>query len=70
MIVNVHGLFYLVWDKFATISEGYDEKIVADYMKNENIDLTVEISTGTKSFTVFSMDLTKKYIEINADYRS
>ncbi len=50
--------------------KGYDEKIAADYMKNENIDLTVEISTGTKSFTVFSMDLTKKYIEINADYRS
>ena len=24
MIVDVHGLFYLVWDKFATISEGYE----------------------------------------------
>ncbi len=50
--------------------KNYDEKTTADYMRNENIDLTIEISTGTKSFTVFSMDLTKKYIEINADYRS
>ena len=62
------GNFKIVHD--GKLYKGYDEKIVADYMKNENIDLTVEISTGTKSFTVFSMDLTKKYIEINADYRS
>ena len=62
------GNFKIVHD--GKLHKGYDEKIVADYMKNENIDLTVEISTGTKSFTVFSMDLTKKYIEINADYRS
>jgi glutamate N-acetyltransferase/amino-acid N-acetyltransferase len=25
---------------------------------------------GSKSFTAYTMDLTKKYIEINADYRS
>ena len=39
-------------------------------MKNENIDIDIEIYTGTKSFTAYTMDLTKKYIEINADYRS
>ena len=39
-------------------------------MKNENIDLDIEIFTGTKSFTVYTMDFTKKYININADYRS
>ena len=62
------GNFKIVHD--GKLYKGYDEKIVADYMKNENIDLTIEISTGTKSFTVFSMDFTKRYIEINADYRS
>jgi len=25
---------------------------------------------GSKNFTAYTMDLTKKYIEINADYRS
>ena len=39
-------------------------------MKNENIDLDIEIFTGKKSFTVYTMDFTKKYIDINADYRS
>ena len=40
------------------------------YMKNEMITITVEIGMGNKSFTAYTMDLTKKYIEINADYRT
>ena len=52
------------------LSQTYDEKLVANYMKNENISLEIEISTGIKSFTAYTMDFTSKYIEINADYRS
>ena len=52
------------------LSQTYDEKIVANYMKNENINLEIEISTGIKSFTAYTMDFTSKYIKINADYRS
>ena len=48
----------------------YNEFETADYMKNDNIDINVDISNGTKKFTAYTMDLTKKYIEINADYRS
>ena len=50
--------------------QDYDESKTSEYMKNENIDIDVEIFTGKKSFTVYTMDFTKKYIEINADYRS
>ena len=39
-------------------------------MKNSNIEINVNVGCGNKSFTVYTMDLTKKYIEINADYRS
>jgi len=39
-------------------------------MKRENIEINIETYTGKKSFTAYTMDLTKKYIEINADYRS
>ena len=39
-------------------------------MKNEKIDIVVDIFTGNKSFISYTMDLTKKYIEINSDYRS
>ncbi len=50
--------------------EGYDEKLAVNYMRGENIDINVEIFTGKKNFTAYTMDFTKKYIEINADYRS
>ena len=50
--------------------ENYNETKISSYMKNENIELNIEIFTGIKSFTAYTMDFTKKYIEINADYRS
>ena len=50
--------------------EKYEESIVKEYMRNYSIDIEVDISAGKKEFTVYTMDLTKKYIEINADYRS
>ena len=52
------------------LHKSYDEKKTSIYMKNDNVDLNIEIFTGTKNFTVFTMDFTKKYIDINADYRS
>ena len=48
----------------------YNEKETSDYMQNDHIEISVDISKGSKSFTVYTMDLTKKYIEINSDYRS
>jgi glutamate N-acetyltransferase/amino-acid N-acetyltransferase len=50
--------------------QDYSETKTSNYMKNENIEIDIEIFTGTKNFTTYSMDFTKKYIEINADYRS
>ncbi|MDA9679341.1 bifunctional glutamate N-acetyltransferase/amino-acid acetyltransferase ArgJ [Candidatus Pelagibacter sp.] len=52
------------------ISKNYKENEVASYMKNQSIDILVNLNMGSKSFTAYTMDLTKKYIEINADYRS
>ena len=52
------------------VSTNYDEKTTADYMKNDNIEIQIDIFNGSKNFTVYTMDLTKKYIEINSDYRS
>jgi len=52
------------------LHQSYDEKVAANYMKRENIDLNIEISTGVKNFTAYTMDLTNEYIKINADYRS
>jgi glutamate N-acetyltransferase/amino-acid N-acetyltransferase len=52
------------------LHQSYEETKASSYMKNENIDINIEIFTGTKNFSVYTMDFTKKYIEINADYRS
>ena len=52
------------------VNPNYKEEEAADYMKNDSIDIFVNISSGSKNFTAYTMDLTKKYIEINADYRS
>ena len=50
--------------------QNYSEEVASKYMKKENIEISVEVYTGTKDFTAYTMDLTKKYIDINADYRS
>ena len=48
----------------------YEEAEVVEYMRGEKIDLIVDLNIGNKDFTAYTMDLTKEYIEINADYRS
>ena len=50
--------------------KNYKEDEVANYMKNQSIDILINLNMGLKNFTAYTMDLTKKYIEINADYRS
>ena len=51
--------------------KSYIEDDAEVYMKEENkIDIIVDINTGKKNFTAYTMDFTKKYIEINSDYRS
>ena len=52
------------------LNVNYNEQDASDYMKNSDIEIMVDISNGSKNFTAYTMDFTKKYIEINADYRS
>ena len=48
----------------------YNESEAANYMKKSSIEINISIGKGKKNFTVYTMDLTKKYLEINSDYRS
>ena len=52
------------------IHNQYNESEAAKYMKGLDINLSVDIGNGKKSFTVYTMDLTNEYIKINSDYRS
>ena len=53
------------------LSKTYVEDDAVVYMKEEKkIDIVIDLNMGTKNFTAYTMDLTKKYVEINADYRN
>ena len=52
------------------LNNQYNENETSDYMKGSNIEIYIDISSGSKNFTCYTMDFTKKYIEINSDYRS
>ena len=48
----------------------YNENEALEYMKEKKIKIIVNLNIGNKNFKAYTMDLTKKYIDINADYRS
>jgi len=52
------------------VSPDYTEDAGATYMKQDEIEITTDLGLGTGSAEVWTCDLTHRYIEINADYRS
>jgi len=49
---------------------GYDEAPVARHMAGRDIRVSVDLGIGKGSWTVWSCDLTHRYIDINGSYRS
>ncbi|MDO5641334.1 MAG: bifunctional glutamate N-acetyltransferase/amino-acid acetyltransferase ArgJ [Paracoccus sp. (in: a-proteobacteria)] len=49
---------------------GYDEARASAYMKRDRLVIGVDLGLGTAARTVWTCDLTHRYIDINADYRS
>jgi glutamate N-acetyltransferase/amino-acid N-acetyltransferase len=52
------------------IAASYDEAEMSAYMKKPELDVTIDVGVGRASSTVWTCDLTKRYVEINGDYRS
>ena len=48
----------------------YDENVISETMKKDDIYIWVDVGVGNATFTVWTCDLTHGYIDINADYRS
>ncbi|MGD9916792.1 MAG: bifunctional glutamate N-acetyltransferase/amino-acid acetyltransferase ArgJ [Paenirhodobacter sp.] len=48
----------------------YSEEAASAYMKNQELVLGVDLGLGAAAKTVWTCDLTHRYIDINADYRS
>ena len=48
----------------------YKEEIGAAYMKNSELEITIDVGVGDGRATVWTCDLTHDYVSINADYRT
>jgi len=52
------------------VSADYDEAAMSAYMKNSELEIGVTVGAGSGRARMYTCDLTKRYVEINGDYRS
>jgi glutamate N-acetyltransferase/amino-acid N-acetyltransferase len=52
------------------VSPAYDEAAMSAYMKRDELEISVIVGPGAGAARMYTCDLTKRYIEINGDYRS
>jgi glutamate N-acetyltransferase/amino-acid N-acetyltransferase len=52
------------------IAATYDEAKMSAYMKQPELEVGVDVGVGRGEATIWTCDLTKRYVEINGDYRS
>ena len=64
----------LWFDDLALVAGGrpldYDEKRAAAILRQPDVTITVDLGLGTGQATVWTCDLTHKYVDINAHYRT
>ena len=60
----------LVAAKDGAVSRDYDEAAMSAYMKRSELEISVVVGSGAGSARMYTCDLTKRYVEINGDYRS
>ena len=56
--------------KNGMVYENYSELKATEHLKQDDIFLNIDVGVGNFSASVYTCDLTNRYIEINADYRS
>ncbi len=56
--------------RHGAVSKTYDEAAMSTYMKKPELDIVVEVGPGDGEAMMHTCDLTKRYVEINGDYRS
>ncbi|WP_293900007.1 bifunctional glutamate N-acetyltransferase/amino-acid acetyltransferase ArgJ [Phenylobacterium sp.] len=52
------------------VSETYSEAKMSAYMKHQDLEVSVDVGVGRGAASIWTCDLTKRYVEINGDYRS
>jgi glutamate N-acetyltransferase/amino-acid N-acetyltransferase len=56
--------------KNGAVAKTYDEAKMSAYMRRSELEITVDVGVGDGRATMHTCDLTKRYVEINGDYRS
>jgi len=52
------------------VAPDYDEAAMSAYMKRAELEIGVDVGVGRAHAAMWTCDLTKRYVEINGDYRS
>ncbi len=52
------------------VSPDYDEAAMSAYMRNAELEIAADVGVGAGRHVMWTCDLTKRYVEINGDYRS
>ena len=60
----------LVAAENGAVALNYDEAAMSAYMKNAELEISVDVGVGRATAHVYTCDLTHGYISINGDYRS
>ncbi|MGE0046269.1 MAG: bifunctional glutamate N-acetyltransferase/amino-acid acetyltransferase ArgJ, partial [Hyphomonadaceae bacterium] len=56
--------------KDGQVAKTYDEAKMSAYMRRAEIEIGVDVGVGSGEASMHTCDLTKRYVEINGDYRS
>jgi glutamate N-acetyltransferase/amino-acid N-acetyltransferase len=60
----------ILFAKAGAISDSFDEIKISSEMKKDEISLHIMLGRGTEEATIWTTDLSHKYIEINSEYRT
>jgi glutamate N-acetyltransferase/amino-acid N-acetyltransferase len=60
----------LIAARKGAVASDYSEAAMSAYMKNPELEVTVDVGVGRAKAVVWTCDLTKQYVAINGDYRS
>jgi len=60
----------ILFAKAGAISNSFDEIKISSEMKKDEISLHIILGRGTEEATIWTTDLSHKYIEINSEYRT
>tara|TARA_B100001142_G_scaffold200323_1_gene198918 strand:+ start:217 stop:1455 length:1239 start_codon:yes stop_codon:yes gene_type:complete len=60
----------ILFAKAGAISNSFDEIKITSEMKKDEVNLHISLGRGTEEATIWTTDLSHKYIEINSEYRT